>query len=264
MRMPADGGGGPMAVGVDEERVRRAYDTVAVDYEQLLRDLPTNPYDHAMLASFASEVAADGGGAVAEVGCGPGRMTGLLVELGLDVMGIDLSPAMVAIARARHPTLRVEVGSMAALDLPDGTLAAIVAWYAVIHTPPAAHPALFVELRRVLRPGGRLLVAFQVGDESLVLDHAYGHDLDLPVHRLSPDRVTVALEQAGFTVTARLVRAADGEWERHPQAVLVARSDRGGGSPRSPTRLVAQAPAGAHAQDPGRASARARTLPPAT
>lgn len=72
---------------------------------------------------------------------------------------------MVAVARRDHPYLRFDVGSMTGLDLPDGALGGVLAWYSLIHTPPPQLPAVITELARVLRLGGLLLTAFQVGDE---------------------------------------------------------------------------------------------------
>lgn len=206
---------------------RAAYDTVAVSYAELLRDhLATEPFDRAMLDAFAALVGAEAGsvadaGPVVEAGCGPGRITGYLHHLGLDVSGVDLSPAMIEVARAAHPDVRFTVGSMTALDVPDGGLAGLVAWYSIIHTPPELLPGVFAEFRRVLRPGGRLLLAFQVGDERVRIERAYGHAVDVDAYRLPPDHVAELLAAAGFAVEARLVRAARPP-ERTPQAYLIA------------------------------------------
>lgn len=207
----------------DVHATRAAYDTVAESYAELLAgELTAKPLDRAMLAAFA-ELVPDGG-PVADLGCGPGRVTAHVHGLGLDVFGVDLSPAMVDEARRRHPGLRFDVGSMAALDLRDGELAGIVAWYSVIHTPPERLPSLFAELRRVLVPGGRLLLAFQAGDERVHLQQAYGHEISLYAYRLDPDRVTGQLMDAGITVEARLVRGPEPP-EKVPQAYLLARRD---------------------------------------
>ena len=209
------------------DRTRAAYDAVAEDYAALLRDeLASKPLDRAMLAAFAELVLTDGGGQVADVGCGPGRITGHLHDLGLDVFGVDLSPAMVEVARRELPQLRFTVGTMAALDVDDGALAGVVAWYAVIHTPPVERPAVLHELARVLRPGGRLLLAFQVGDESVRLDAAYGHEIDLDVHRLRPERIEAELGAAGVTPTATLVAEPVGR-ERQPQGYVLAHRTTG-------------------------------------
>jgi SAM-dependent methyltransferase len=66
-----------------------------------------------------------------------------------------------------RPDLRFDEGSLTAVDAADGALGGIVAWYSIIHMPPEELPVVFAEFRRVLAPGGHLLLAFQVGDEPL-------------------------------------------------------------------------------------------------
>lgn len=216
--MPTDG-----TAAVDLGAVRDSYDRVAADYADLLRDeLAAMPVDRAVLGLFAELVSADGGGEVADLGCGPGRITAHLASLGLSARGIDLSPGMVAVARRDHPGLRFDVGTMTALDLPDRALAGALAWYSVIHTPTGQVPAMLAELARVLRPGGRLLLAFQVGDEPSHLRRAYGHEVSLVVHRRTPELVTRLLAEAGLPVHIRTVREPEG-WEKSPQAYLLAR-----------------------------------------
>lgn len=211
-----------MSEHADVAATRLAYDTVASDYAALLRDeLASKPLDRAMLSAFAEEVLAAGGGAVADLGCGPGRVTAQLVELGLDAFGIDLSPGMIDVARSSHPGLRFEVGSMAALPLGDDELAGAVAWYSVIHTPPDRQGELFAEFARVLRPGGLLLLAFQVGEDVVHLTKAYGHDIELDAYRQSPARIRTLLAEAGLVETAWLERAPRAP-EKVPQAYVLA------------------------------------------
>lgn len=175
-----------------------------------------------MLATFAELVQADGGGQVADIGCGPGRVTAHLQALGVTAFGIDLSPQMIAVARQTYPGLRFDEGSMHALDLADGTLDGVVAWYSVIHTPPEHLPSVFAEFHRVLVPGGHLLLAFQVGDGWRRISQAYGHELALDAYSLSPDHVVEQLGQAGFVEIARLLRRPSG-MEKLDQAYVLLR-----------------------------------------
>ncbi|MFI7703992.1 class I SAM-dependent methyltransferase [Nonomuraea sp. NPDC049480] len=189
---------------------RVAYDTVAADYAELLRDeLDTKPLDRAMLAAFAELVQTPDTGEVADLGCGPGRITAHLHSLGVNAFGIDLSPEMVAVARRNHPGLRFEEGSMTALDLADEAVGGVVAWYSTVHTPPELLPRVFAEIHRVLAPGGHLLIAFKVGDERRHLNKGYGHELSLDVYWMPPEHIAELVSKAGLVLEAQLIRAPD-------------------------------------------------------
>lgn len=198
---------------------RSSYDRMAVAYQDHFRDaFASMPVERSVLSLFASIV----DGPVLEVGCGTGLATAELVDLGVDVSGLDLSPGMLEVARRRLPDLRFEVGSMLALPHPDGFFAGVVAWYSTIHVPDDLLPAALAELVRVVRPGGHLLLGFQVGDEPLHMTSGLGHDLDLVFHRRRPEHVASLLAAAGAPVEVCTVREAQ-ETERTPQAFLIAR-----------------------------------------
>ncbi|WP_182883737.1 class I SAM-dependent methyltransferase [Microbispora sp. H10949] len=216
---------------------RAAYDAMAGDYVDFARhSLAGKPFERAMLATYAELVrTSDLPGPVVEAGCGTGRITAHLHALGLDVSGVDLSPGMIAVARQEHPHIRFEEGRLAALDIADESLSGVVAWYSIIHTPPEDHPAVLAEFHRVLAPGGHLLLAFQVGqvgDEPFHLAEAFGHQVGLDFHRVSPDHLTRLLADAGIPVIARLL-CERGESERTPQAYLVARKPVAAAGPPS-------------------------------
>jgi SAM-dependent methyltransferase len=201
---------------------RASYDTVAVSYADQLREtLAGEPFLRAALGLFAEMVRAAGGGPVADVGCGPGHLTAHLRELGVDAFGVDLSPAMIEVARREHPGLRFEVGSMTDLDLADASLAGVLAWWSLIHVPDDAVATVFGHFRRALRPGGPLLLGFHVGDGSRLKTQGYGgHPMKVHVHRRQPHQVAAWLRDAGFTVEAHMLLDPDG---RAPGAVLFAR-----------------------------------------
>ncbi|MGW4290817.1 class I SAM-dependent methyltransferase [Streptomyces sp. NPDC004673] len=199
---------------------RTFYDAIAEDYADHFRDAHVSqPLDRALLRAFAELVGA--GAAVADLGCGPGRITGFLAAQGLDVFGLDLSPAMLAVARRENPGLRFEQGSMLELDLADGELAGVVSWYSSIHTPAEQLPPLFAEFRRVLAPGGQLLLAFQAGEEPRRHDQPWGHPVSLDFLRRDPERMAALLEEAGFALRSRTVREPE-PGEPVAQAFLLA------------------------------------------
>ncbi|MEU8950424.1 methyltransferase domain-containing protein [Streptomyces sp. NPDC048489] len=185
---------------------REAYDAAASTYARLFGDsLRDSPLDRGILGVFAELVGADGGGRVADLGCGPGHVTAHLDGLGLAAFGVDASPTMIELARQAYPELRFDVGSMTALDLPDGTLDGVLSRWSVIHTPPPELPAILAEFHRVLAPGGHLLAGFSATDgpshPTQVFDHAVA-----PAYRWWPDHLAALLRESGLTEVARLVR----------------------------------------------------------
>jgi SAM-dependent methyltransferase len=208
---------------------RVSYDTVATSYADRMRGaLCGAPYLRAALALFAEAIRGDGdgdstaGGPVADVGCGPGHVTAHLRELGLDAFGIDLSPAMIDVARRDYPGVRFEVGSMTALDLADASIAGLLSCWSLVHIPDHELPGVFTQFRRVLRPGGLLVVGFHAGEGSKLKTEGYGgHPMNVYVHRRQPDQLADLLRAAGFAIEAQFLLDPDGTL---PEAILFARN----------------------------------------
>lgn len=203
---------------------RSSYDIDASGYADKVRGLLDDmPYLRASLTLFAELVQGVGGGPVVDVGCGPGYVTGYLHELGVDVFGIDLSAEMVAIAERDYPGLRFEVGTMTDLDLADGSVAGVVAFWSVIHVPDDAVPGVCREFRRVLRPQGLLLVGFHVGEETHHTSQGYtGRAINVDSHHRPPSRMAGWLRDAGFTIETEQILRPDDDV---PGALIFARSN---------------------------------------
>lgn len=189
------------------EDTRTSYDTVAASYADQVRGaVGAHLYLRSAAAMLAESVRAAGDGPVVDVGCGPGHVTAYLDTLGLDAFGVDLSPGMVELARREHPGLRFEVGSMIGLDLPDGSVAGLLAWQSLIHIPDDQVPVAVAEFHRVMRPGSPLQLLFHVGHGSELKTDGYGgHAMNVRVHRRQPDQVASWLHTAGFEVDAEMV-----------------------------------------------------------
>lgn len=193
-----------------DDRVRAGYDAVAATYdEQFADELDHKPLERGLLDAFC-EMAPPG--AIADIGCGPGHITGFLAERRDDVLGVDLSPEMVALARRRHPRLRFEVASMLGLPFADGVWAGVVAMYSIIHFDADERVRALAEFARTLRPDGLLLMSFHVDGPGFApgdVNHVrtfLGHRVEMDGYFLDPAVVTADLVANGFRVTARLDR----------------------------------------------------------
>jgi len=183
------------------DALRSGYAPIAHAYrEQLGNELAGKPLDRAFLAAFAERCR----GLILDVGCGPGHVAKFLATCGANVEGVDLSPEMIAEARATFPEIPFRVGDMFALPYEAGSVAGIVAFYAIVHLRSDELAAPFAEFHRVLAPGGLAAIAFHVGSETVHVDELFGvpTNLDFRFHRV--DAVLAAL--TGFVLEARLDR----------------------------------------------------------
>jgi SAM-dependent methyltransferase len=135
------------------------------------------------------------------------------------MVGIDLSPAMIDIARRRYPQLGFQAASMLELPVADGAWGGAVAMYSIIHFSADERRAACRELGRVVRTGGTVMIAFHVGDaahepgDAIDEDQFLGRRIRLRMHFLHPDDVAADLRVSGFAEHARLLREPDPDVE---------------------------------------------------
>lgn len=185
--------------------IRRSYDAVAGRYaDSFSGELADKPLDRALLTCLAEQ--AGDGSPVADLGCGPGHVAAWLAEHGVAAVGIDLSPAMIAVGRRAYPEVEFREGDFLALPAADGEFAAAVAFYSIIHLEHGELRRAFGEIRRVLRPGGRVLVAFHVGSEVRHRAEWWSHAIDLDFRFFQSAEISAALQSAGLSVEMSLER----------------------------------------------------------
>jgi ubiquinone/menaquinone biosynthesis C-methylase UbiE len=136
-------------------------------------------------------------GVALDAACGTGRHSEYLASLGHEVMGVDESPEMLAVARNKVPGAEFHEANLRELPLPDDSVDLVVCALALMHVPDLARA--LAELVRVLRPNGHLVLSDSrgfIGDIGLPLvrvgaDGSFGY---MPVwSRLASDYLAAAL-----------------------------------------------------------------------
>ena len=174
------------------------YNGVAAEYAEHFKDeLADKEFDRKMLDWLAEKIETDG--PVCDMGCGPGQVARYLHDRALETCGIDLSGEMVRHARELNPDISFEVGDMLDLNkVSDHRFSAVAAFYSIVHFPPAALPAVFAELKRVLAPRGILLLTHHIGTEVVHREELFGKPVDLDFRFFETQATADKLEQAGF------------------------------------------------------------------
>jgi len=149
------------------------------------------------------------GDRILDVGCGDGQFLLPFLAAGLECHGIDINAG--AIARAAGAGVYALRGSLEEAGYPDGFFAVVTAWQVLEHLP--APGAFLAEIRRILRPGGTLVLS--VPNDASVARRVFGRHwvgYDVPRHcfAFSPATLRQYLVGAGFRI--RSVRYVGGPY----------------------------------------------------
>ncbi len=181
------------------DHTRAVYDEVATEYASRIADeLKGKPLDCALLDVFATSLG--DGARICDAGCGPGHVARYLHDRGANVYGLDLSTAMVSEAIRRNPDIEFRIGDITDLAGEPTDLAGIVAFYSLIHLPREAVTAVLGNMRRHLRPNGRLFIAFHIGSDELHIDEWWGRSVSLDFTFFEVAEMRGYVEQAGFAI----------------------------------------------------------------
>ena len=167
--------------------VRDAYSSKAQQYIGLSAGgWPEDEGDTALVRRHLTGLA----GPVLDLGCGPGHWTARLQAWGAEVSGVDQVSEFIDHARTAHPGSTFRLGSMTELPEADRSVAGLLSWYSTIHLGPEELDGALAEFRRVLAPGGVLVVGFFDSEDVVAeFDHkvvtAYRWPVDVFVGRLA-------------------------------------------------------------------------------
>ena len=202
-----------------QEKILHCYNQVANDYaSERWDELSRKNFDRLLPKEFA--LVNKEKGLCADFGCGPGQTTHFLYDHGLkEIIGIDLSPEMINVARRLSPHIKFETGDLLNIDYPSGYLGSAIAFYAIVHFTSDQIRKCFEEISRVLKPGGEFLLSFHVGDEIVHFDKAHDKEIDVDLIYFKTEDIVQILQECGFIILEA--------FERHPHENMEYPSRRG-------------------------------------
>lgn len=186
--------------------IRAAYDVACEAYSlRFVNELDHKPFDRELLKRFATIVGDQR--PVLDLGCGPGHTTAHLTSLGLNAIGVDLSPKMVELAARTFPQSRFEAGNFLSLRHATCSVAGVLAFYCIVHLTSEQLVPAFSEMFRVLCGDGVLLLAFHVGSEVIHAENFLDTNATLDFTFFEPQQIETSLKRAGFSSIEVRVRA---------------------------------------------------------
>jgi SAM-dependent methyltransferase len=183
-----------------QEKIIKTYNATAESYAATrIDELSRKPLDRLLLKEFA-RLNKDMG-TCADFGCGPGQTTKFLFDSGVaNIVGIDISPGMVNVARSIFPYIKFETGDLLALPYNADHFASAIAFYAIVHFDYDQVGRAFKEVNHVLKKDAHFLFSFHVGEETVHFDKANDIDVDIDLHFFQTDRILKSLGDNKFRI----------------------------------------------------------------
>ena len=191
------------------------YNKTANNYaDKFIDELSKKHLDQILLKSFAAENVHNG--KLIDLGCGPGQTTKYLSGRGLtDIIGTDISPEMITVAKSINPQLNFETADILSLKYPDNIFGSAVAFYSIVHFDYDQVKIAFKEIKGVLTGNGQFLFSFHIGDNIVHLDNFLDHPVNIDFYFFEADRIIDLLKKMGFEIVDIIERHPYGEVE-HP------------------------------------------------
>ncbi len=188
------------------QKTRNAYNLAAEKYHVLFADeLDKKEFDREILDEFSSYFSKDS--IVCDAGCGPsGHITGYIFNKGIDIIGIDISEKCVEIAQKINPLIKFERGDISRLGYDDNYFDGIISYYSIIYTPKKFIPSILNEFKRILKPGGYLLLVVKEGSEEGFQNELIGIEAEIYFTLFNKYEILKYAFECGFEIEKFTVR----------------------------------------------------------
>jgi trans-aconitate methyltransferase len=183
--------------------VKRGYDLMAVDYLADRERLKSGKYVQKLLKYLPKD------STILDLGCGAGvPVDDVLLKAGHSVVGVDISPMQIKLARKNCPKGQYLVGDIATLAETEYQVQGVVVLYALFHLPRTDHPRILRVIASNMVRGGVLLIT--MGDHPFEGEHRlYGQTMWSSQWGTARNREMV--ESAGFRTIVDEMDTSGGE-----------------------------------------------------
>jgi SAM-dependent methyltransferase len=191
----------------NKDKVETGYDRIAEEYLKTKR--PGDPVILELLEEAARGLR-DGARAL-DLGCGAGVPVTQWLARRFEVTGVDVSERQLELARQHVPAAHLIKADIAGVDFPDCSLDIVVAFYSIIHVPRTEQPALVDRIYRWLRPGGRFLAPWTIGEWEGEEENWEGWGSPMWWSHYNADQNLAMLRDAGFHIVSAERRTSGAE-----------------------------------------------------
>ena len=211
----------------DDAAAREAAAITLAEYDRMAEAYRHGTADHDVsqnIAALLDAIEGEAPHAILDLGCGPGRDLRAFGALGHEVVGLDGSASLVALAQAESDC-EVLLQDLLALDLPPTQFDGIFANAVLFHVPSSQIARVLADLAAALKPRGVLFCSNPRGDnQEGWVGGRYGCFYDLPTWR-------ALVTGAGFTELHHYYRPPGRPRHEQPWLATVWRKDDDGGPP---------------------------------
>lgn len=181
-----------------KKNLSKTYDELAVYWG---KDASLHDWGDEELVRFANYVKSNNGYEVLELGCGSGVQAKMLLAQGLSVLGIDISPSMIAEAKKRAPGGKYLVGDIVNITFAPDSFDGIYARASLLHIPKSLMPKVFKSINKMLKTGGYFYLAIKEGKgEGEVEDVRHGINVKRFFSLFVKEEIENLMEASGFKI----------------------------------------------------------------
>lgn len=153
---------------------------------------------------------------ILDLGCGPGRDAKIFSQQGFQVVGIDFSPNMIALAKQNVPQGEFFVMDMEHFDFPKETFSGVWASASFLHIPKKSLPTIFKKILSTLDSGGIFYLSVKKGiGEQVLEDERYGNVKKFWSF-FEENEIADYLTQAGFQIIDLATREKSSSYHTNP------------------------------------------------